>query len=171
MSSGLSADSKTLRREVHMILRQVSYDYERMQYNTVVSGAMKLLNTIEAFKQEGAGHAAVLSEAFGVLLRVLYPACPHLTHVLWEELGYAASFTDILNTPWPQVDEAALVQTEIEMMIQVNGKLRGSITVAKDADKATIEALALANESVQRFVEGAPKKIIIVPGKLVNIVP
>ncbi|MEB0030595.1 leucine--tRNA ligase [Undibacterium sp. RTI2.1] len=171
LSSNLCADSKALRREVHMILRQVSYDYERMQYNTVVSGAMKLLNTIEAFKQEGAGHAAVLSEAFGVLLRVLYPACPHLTHVLWEELGYAASFTDILNTPWPQVDEAALVQTEIEMMIQVNGKLRGSITVAKDADKATIEALALANESVQRFVEGTPKKIIIVPGKLVNIVP
>ena len=171
LSSDLSADSKTLRREVHMILRQVSYDYERMQYNTVVSGAMKLLNTIEAFKQEGAGHAAVLSEAFGVLLRVLYPACPHLTHVLWEELGYATAFTDILNTPWPQVDEAALVQTEIEMMIQVNGKLRGSITVAKDADRATIEALALANESVQRFVEGTPKKIIIVPGKLVNIVP
>ncbi|MFZ6674779.1 leucine--tRNA ligase [Undibacterium sp. Xuan67W] len=166
----LSADSKTLRREVHTILRQVSYDYERMQYNTVVSGTMKLLNTIEAFKLEGAGHAAVLREAFGVLLRALYPACPHLTHVLWEELGYAAAFTDILNTPWPQVDEAALVQTEIEMMIQVNGKLRGSITVAKDADKATIEALAMANENVLRFVEGTPKKIIVVPGKLINIV-
>jgi leucyl-tRNA synthetase len=76
----------------------------------------------------------------------------------------------LLNTPWPQVDEAALVRTEIEMMIQVNGKLRGSITVAKDADKATIEAMALANESAQRFFEGTPKKVIIVPGKLVNIV-
>jgi leucyl-tRNA synthetase len=170
VNGDLSADSKTLRREVHTILRQVSYDYERMQYNTVVSGAMKLLNTLEAFKLEGAGHAAVLREAFGVLLRVLYPACPHLTHVLWEELSYAAAFTDILNTAWPQVDDAALVQTEIEMMIQVNGKLRGSITVAKDADKATIEALALANESAQRFFEGTPKKVIIVPGKLVNIV-
>ncbi len=170
VSGELSADSKTLRREVHTILRQVSYDYERMQYNTVVSGAMKLLNTLEAFKLEGAGHAVALREAFGVLLRVLYPACPHMTHVLWEELGYAAAFTDILNTPWPQVDTAALVQTEIEMMIQVNGKLRGSITVAKDADKATIEALALANESAQRFFEGTPKKVIIVPGKLVNIV-
>ncbi|MCU6434685.1 leucine--tRNA ligase [Undibacterium sp. Jales W-56] len=170
VTADLSADSKTLRREVHTILRQVSYDYERMQYNTVVSGAMKLLNTMEAFQLEGAGHAAVLREAFGVLLRVLYPACPHLTHVLWEELGYAVAFTDLLNTPWPQVDEAALVQTEIEMMIQVNGKLRGSITVAKDADKATIEALALANENVQRFVEGTPKKIIVVPGKLINIV-
>ncbi len=170
VSGELSADSKTLRREVHTILRQVSYDYERMQYNTVVSGAMKLLNTLEAFKLEGAGHAAALREAFGILLRVLYPACPHLTHVLWEELAYATAFTDILNTAWPQVDDAALVQTEIEMMIQVNGKLRGSITVAKDADKATIEALALANESAQRFFEGTPKKVIIVPGKLVNIV-
>jgi leucyl-tRNA synthetase len=170
IASDVSADSKTLRREVHTILRQVSYDYERLQYNTVVSGAMKLLNTIEAFKIEGAGHAAVLREAFGVLLRALYPACPHLTHVLWQELGYANEFTDILNAPWPQVDEAALVQTEIEMMIQVNGKLRGSITVAKDADKASIEALALANENVRRFVEGPPKKIIVVPGKLVNIV-
>jgi leucyl-tRNA synthetase len=170
VNGDLSADNKTLRCEVHTILRQVSYDYERMQYNTVVSGAMKLLNTLEAFKLEGAGHAAVLREAFGVLLRVLYPACPHLTHVLWEELAYAAAYTDLLNTPWPQVDEAALVRTEIEMMIQVNGKLRGSITVAKDADKATIEAMALANESAQRFFEGTPKKVIIVPGKLVNIV-
>jgi leucyl-tRNA synthetase len=170
VTGDLSADNKTLRCEVHTILRQVSYDYERMQYNTVVSGAMKLLNTLEAFKLEGAGHAAVLREAFGVLLRVLYPACPHLTHVLWEELAYAATYTDLLNTPWPQVDEAALVRTEIEMMIQVNGKLRGSITVAKDADKATIEAMALANESAQRFFEGTPKKVIIVPGKLVNIV-
>jgi leucyl-tRNA synthetase len=170
VNGDLSADSKTLRREVHTILRQVSFDYERLQYNTVVSGAMKLLNTIEAFKLEGAGHAAALREAYSVLLRVLYPACPHLTHVLWQELGYVAEFTDLLNAPWPQVDEAALVQTEIELMIQVNGKLRGSITVAKDADKATIEALALANEAVKRFVEGAPKKVIIVPGKLVNIV-
>ena len=170
VNGDLSADSKTLRCEVHTILRQVSYDYERMQYNTVVSGAMKLLNTLEAFKLEGAGHSAVLREAFGVLLRVLYPACPHLTHVLWEDLAYAAAYTDLLNAPWPQVDEAALVRTEVEMMIQVNGKLRGSITVAKDADKATIEALALANESAQRFFEGTPKKVIIVPGKLVNIV-
>ena len=157
-------------RTFYTILRQVSYDYERMQYNTVVSGAMKLLNTLEAFKLEGAGHAAVSREAFGVLLRVLYPACPHLTQVLWEELAYAAAYTDLLKTPWPQVDEAALVRTEVEMMIQVNGKLRCSITVAKDADKASIEALALANESARRFFEGTPKKVIIVPGKLVNIV-
>ncbi|MES2106836.1 MAG: leucine--tRNA ligase [Pseudomonadota bacterium] len=170
MPADLSADAKTLRREVHTVLRQISYDYERMQYNTVVSGAMKLLNTIESFKLEGDGHAAASREAFGILLRSLYPVCPHVSHGLWEELGYAAEFGDLLDAPWPQVDEAALVQTEIEMMIQVNGKLRGSIKVAKDADKASIEAAALANENVQRYVEGTPKKIIVVPGKLVNVV-
>jgi leucyl-tRNA synthetase len=175
---------KAARRDVYLLLKQSTYDYERLQYNTVVSGCMKLLKVIEALpsglydiesrtltqESEIDVHCAVMAEAFGVLLRILYPACPHITHVLWQELGYAAEFTDLLNAPWPQVDEAALVQTEIELMIQVNGKLRGSITVAKDADKATIEALALANEGVKRFVEGAPKKVIIVPGKLVNIV-
>ncbi|WP_394781423.1 leucine--tRNA ligase [Undibacterium sp.] len=170
LPAALSAEGKTLRREVHTVLRQVSYDYERMQYNTVVSGGMKLLNTIESFKLEGEGNAAAAREAFGILLRSLYPVCPHMTHGLWQELGYAAEFGDLLDAAWPQVDEAALVQTEIELMIQVNGKLRGSITVAKDADKASIEAAALANENVQRYVEGTPKKIIVVPGKLVNIV-
>ncbi|GGC82685.1 leucine--tRNA ligase [Undibacterium terreum] len=174
IAAGLSVDAKTLRREVHSVLRQISYDYERMQYNTVVSGAMKLLNTIESFKLEGeantAGNAAVAREAFGILLRALYPVCPHVSHGLWVDLAYEKEFGDLLDAAWPQVDEAALVQTEIELMIQVNGKLRGSITVAKDADKATIEAAALANENVQRYVEGTPKKIIVVPGKLVNIV-
>ncbi|MFZ6872499.1 leucine--tRNA ligase [Undibacterium sp. Di27W] len=161
---------KALRREVHLTLKQIDADYERLQYNTVVSGAMKLLNTIESFKSEAEGSAAALREAFSILLRGLYPVCPHITHVLWQELGLAAELGEIIDAPWPIVDEAALVQDEIELMVQVNGKLRGSIKVAKDADKATIEATALANESVQKFIEGAPKKVIIVPGKLVNIV-
>jgi leucyl-tRNA synthetase len=165
-----AADVKSLRREVHLTLKQIDADYERLQYNTVVSGAMKLLNAIEAFKPEGEGHAAVLRESFGILLRALYPVCPHITHALWVELGLAAEFGEIIDAAWPQVDEAALVQNEIELMIQVNGKLRGSVKVAKDADKASIEAAALAVESVQKFLEGPPKKVIIVPGKLVNIV-
>ena len=86
------------------------------------------------------------------------------------DLGYAAAHGDLLDAPWPSVDTAALEQAEIELMVQVNGKLRGKITVAKDADKATIEAAALADDSVKKFVEGAPKKVIVVPGKLVNIV-
>lgn len=165
-----AADVKTLRREVHLTLKQIDADYERLQYNTVVSGAMKLLNTIESFKSEAAGSAAALREAFSILLRSLYPVCPHITHALWQELGLAAELGEIIDAAWPAVDESALVQDEIELMVQVNGKLRGSIKVAKDADKAVIEATALANESVQKFVEGAPKKVIIVPGKLVNIV-
>ncbi len=165
------AAGKALRREVHTVLRQVSYDYERMQYNTVVSGAMKLLNALEGYKPEAAGGDAALREGFGVLLRVLYPACPHITHVLWEQLGYAAELGDLLDAPWPQVDDTALVQDEIELVLQVNGKLRGAIRVPASADKAAIEAAALASPDVAKFSEGKPaKKIVVVPGRLVNVV-
>ncbi|CAN5616778.1 leucine--tRNA ligase [soil metagenome] len=167
-AEGASASAKALRREVHTVLRQISYDYERMQYNTVVSGAMKLLNALEGFREDAAG---VQREAFGILLRVLYPACPHLTWSLWNELRYAAEAGDLLDTAWPTVDDAALVQDEIELMLQVNGKLRGSLKVAATASKADIEAAALASEEVTRFGEGrAPKKVIVVPGRLVNVV-
>ena len=121
------APRPALRREVHLVLRQVSYDYERMQYNTVVSGAMKMLNALEAFKPDGSdGDAAALCEGASVLLRALYPACPHITWVLWRELGFASAVGDLLDAPWPQVDEAALVQDEIELVLQVNGKTRGA---------------------------------------------
>jgi len=169
----LSADAKALRREVFVILKQISYDYERMQYNTVASGAMKLLNALEAHKGTTPQDLAVLREGYSVLLRGLYPACPHLTHVLWQDLGYAdqAGMGDLLDAPWPTVVEEALVQDEIELMLQVNGKLRGSIKVSPTADKAAIEAAALASEDVAKFSEGkAPKKIIVVPGRLVNVV-
>jgi leucyl-tRNA synthetase len=89
---------------------------------------------------------------------------------VWDALGYAKSMGDLLDAPWPVVDSSALEQSEIELVVQVNGKLRGSITVPKTADKAAIEAAALANEHVQKHLTGAPKKIIVVPGKLVNIV-
>ncbi len=164
----LNAEGKSLRREVHTVLKQISYDYERMQYNTVVSGGMKLLNALEGFK----GHApAAVREGFSILLRALYPACPHVTHALWTQLGFADEHGDLLDAPWPQVVEAALVQDEIELMLQVNGKLRGAIKFPAGADKSVIEALALANEETIRFSEGRPvKKIIIVPGRLVNVV-
>lgn len=167
-TSGDGPEAKALRREVHTVLRQITYDYERMQYNTVVSGAMKLLNALEGFK---VGAPAVIREAFGILLRALYPACPHITWQLWQELGYATVHGDLLDAPWPEVDDAALVQDEIELMLQVNGKLRGAIKVPATADKAAIEATALANPEFVRFAEGkSPKKIIIVPGRLVNVV-
>ena len=170
--AAIGGDAKALRREVHTVLRQISYDYERMQYNTVVSGAMKLLNALEGFKGDGSAAAgAVLREGYSILLRALYPACPHLTAVAWKELGYAAQLGDLLDAPWPQVDEAALVQDEIELMLQVNGKLRGSLTVPASADKAAIEAAALASEGFAKFSEGKPaKKVVVVPGRLVNVV-
>ena len=167
--AALGDDGKALRREVHLVLKQVSYDYERMQYNTVVSGAMKLLNALEGFKAEG--QSAAVREGFSVLLRVIYPACPHIAHALWTELGFAAELGELLDAAWPQVDESALVQDQIELMLQVNGKLRGAIKVAASADKATIEAIALACPDFEKFAEGkAPKKVVIVPGRLVNVV-
>jgi leucyl-tRNA synthetase len=142
-----------------------------MQYNTVVSACMKMLNTLEAAKlDDSAGSDAVLTEGLSIFLRMLNPVAPHITHVLWQELGYAARLGDLLNANWPAVDAGALEQSEIELMIQVNGKLRGSVIVARDADKAGIETAALAHENVRKFLAGPPKKIIIVPGKLINIV-
>jgi leucyl-tRNA synthetase len=161
-----------LRRDVHLTLKQVSFDYERMQYNTVVSGCMKLLNALEAFKPDGSdGDAAVLCEGSSVLLRALYPACPHLTSVLWRELGLARATADLLDAPWPEVDGAALVQDEIELVLQVNGKTRGALRVPASAERTAIEALAAASPETARVTEGRPvKKVIVVPGRLVNVV-
>jgi leucyl-tRNA synthetase len=170
-NGGLPEQHKNLRREIHKILQQADHDFKRIQYNTVVSAAMKMLNTLEGARlDDSALSNAVISEGISIFLRVLYPIAPHITCTLWQELGFAKMHGDLLDAPWPQVDPAALEQAEIELMIQVNGKLRGSIKVAKQADKAVIEAAALANENVQKFIDGAPKKIIVVPGKLVNIV-
>ena len=165
-------DAKALRLEMHSVLKQVDYDYSRMQYNTVVSGAMKMINALESFKggDTAEGQIAMI-EGFGILLRVLYPATPHLTHVLWSELGYANKQGDLLDAAWPQPDPSALVQDELELMLQINGKLRGKVRVPASADKAEIERLALACEDAQKHIEGAtPKKIVVVPGRLVNIV-
>jgi leucyl-tRNA synthetase len=165
-------EAKALRLEMHTVLKQVDYDYQRMQYNTVVSGAMKMINALEDFKaMDCAGAQVALIEGFGILLRCLYPATPHLAHALWSDLGYANQLGDILDTPWPQVDASALVQDEIELVLQVNGKLRGSVTVPSGASKETIEAAALACDAFVIFAAGAPaKKVIVVPGRLVNVV-
>ena len=167
-SISVDGAAKALRFEVHTVLRQVSYDYERMQYNTVVSGAMKLLNALEGFK----GHApGAVREGYGILLRSLYPACPHTTWRLWLDLGYAAEMGDLLDAPWPQLDHAALVQDQVELVLQVNGKRRGVIAVAAGADEKTIAAAALASPDFARFGgSAAPKMVKVVPGRLVNVV-
>ena len=171
-SEGFSHEARHLRREIHSCLKQADYDYSRMQYNTVVSGAMKMINALEDFKAvDTAGGQVALIEGFGILLRVLYPATPHIAHSLWESLGYAGVLGDLLDAAWPQVDANALVQDEIELMLQVNGKLRGSILVPAQADKAEIERIALASEAFAAHSGGAaPKRVIVVPGRLVNVV-
>ncbi|MBG6076668.1 leucine--tRNA ligase [Polaromonas sp. CG_9.11] len=165
-------ETKALRLEVHALLKQVDYDYQRMQYNTVVSGGMKLLNALEDFKGEvSPASVGALREGFGILLRCLYPATPHLAHTLWAELGYAKKDGDLLDAPWPEVDASALQQDEIELVLQINGKLRGSVTVPAGAGKSEIEAAALASDAFVRQAAGAPaRKVIVVPGRLVNIV-
>jgi len=165
-------DAQALRLEIHTVLKQVDYDYQRMQYNTVVSGAMKMINALESFKGTDTPDGQIAAiEGFGILLRCLYPATPHVTHALWSSLGYSQHLGELLDAPWPQVDAAALVQDEIELMLQVNGKLRGSIRVAATADKAEIERLALASDAFLKQAAGAaPKKVVVVPGRLVNVV-
>lgn len=114
---------------------------------------------------------AAVYEGFSILLRCLYPATPHLAHALWQQLGYADAHGDLLDAAWPEVDAGALQKDEIELMLQINGKLRGSVTVSAAADKAAIEAAALASEAFIKQAAGAlPKKVIVVPGRLVNIV-
>ena len=156
------------RREIHLLLKQANYDLGKQQFNTVASATMKMLNALEKAPREGALAAEVIEECFGILLRVLSPLTPHISHALWAELGYG---DDILAAAWPEPLEAALVQDEVELMLQVNGKLRGAVRVAADAPKDVIEAAALANEAAVKFLEGRPaKKVIVVPGRLVNIV-
>ncbi len=165
-------EAKALRLDIHTVLKQVDYDYQRMQYNTVVSGCMKMLNALEDFKaMDSAGAAVALAEGFGILLRCLYPATPHIAHALWSELGYAGTLGDLLDAAWPQLDPAALVQDEIELVLQVNGKLRGAVRVPAGADRASIEAAALASDAFLKAANGAPpKKVVVVPGRLVNVV-
>ena len=163
---------KQLRFEIHALLKQADYDYQRIQYNTVVSACMKMLNAIDDAKLGDCHFArAATAETIGILLRVLYPVVPHITWQLWSELGYAAPYGDLLDAPWPTVDASALITDEVELVLQVNGKLRGSLSVAREATREQIEQIAVAHEAVERNLEGRPpKRVIVVPGKLVNVV-
>ena len=166
------AKTKALRFEVYSLVKQIHHDYDRLQYNTVVSGAMKLLNALDGFESDNSASAsAALREGFGILLRSLYPVCPHIAQELWQELGYTKEHSDLLDAPWPKVDENALKKDEIELMLQVNGKLRGSILVAASATREAIEKIAIDSDAFKNIANGAPpKKLIVVPGRLVNIV-
>jgi leucyl-tRNA synthetase len=160
-----SAPEKDVRFEIHTVLKQASYDLQKHQFNTVASAAMKILNALE---RRPAGRGPTAQEGLSILLRLLSPITPHITHHLWRSLGFGE---DVLLAPWPEPDPAALEQDEIELVVQVNGKLRGSILVPKAADRAAIEKLAMANPKVQKFIAGqAVRKVVVVPGRLVNLV-
>jgi leucyl-tRNA synthetase len=164
----LAADAqlqKTTRFEIHSVLKQANHDMARHQFNTVASAAMKILNALDRMRGV---RDDVTKEGLSILLRLLYPITPHISHQLWRDLGFGA---DILSAAWPEVDDDALAVDEIELVLQVNGKLRGNMRVAKDADRAQIEALAMQNANVQKHVAGQTvKKVVVVPGRLVNVV-
>lgn len=163
----LDSAMEKVRFEIHSALHQANQDYERMQYNTVVSACMKILNALTGVAVNKTSKA-LHYEGVRILLRLLQPITPHITHVLWEQLGEP---TAIFQAHWPEVDEAALVQSTITLAVQVNGKLRANIEVPSEADKEAIQSTALAEPNVDKFVDGqTPKKIIVVPNKLVNIV-
>jgi leucyl-tRNA synthetase len=165
--AALDEAQQLARRDIHATLKKALFDFERQQFNTVVSACMTMVNTLYKLG-ESAGDRAVLHEGIAVVLRLLAPIAPHVCHHLWRELGYG---DDVLAAGWPSADESALKQDSIEYVVQVNGKLRAKIKVAADADKCAVETAANNDENVQRFTEGkAIVKVIVVPNKLVNIV-
>ncbi len=171
---GLSKELKDLRHKLHSTIAKVSDDYgRRQQFNTAIAATMELLNQYDACVKNGDctndQGRAVAQEVLEATVRLLWPIVPHICESLWQTLRGAD--TALWQAAWPQVDKAALVKSEIDIMVQVNGKLRDKITVAADAAKEAIEAAAIATEGAQKFLNGnTPKKIIVVPGRLVNIV-
>ncbi|MDO8955032.1 MAG: leucine--tRNA ligase [Gammaproteobacteria bacterium] len=161
------ADTKALRCELYQILQQADLDMQRQQYNTVVSASMKTMNLF-AKLPESEAKPAFIQEAMSILLRLLHPITPHVTHVLWQELGYGK---DIAHAEWPKVDVTALQKQQSTIIVQINGKLRGKIEVPVGADQKRVEAEMLANEGIQRhLVDQTVRKIIYVQDKLLNIV-
>jgi leucyl-tRNA synthetase len=165
----LNAAQKALRRQIHETIAKVGDDYgRRLSFNTAIASAMELLNAVGKFEDMSDQGRAVRHEAFETLVLVLNPITPHVCHALWQALGHREALIDM---PWPQADAAALVKAEVTLAVQVNGKLRATIEVAVDATRETIERAALGDADVSKFVgDATPKKIVIVPGKIVNIV-
>ncbi len=159
---------KSLRRKLHETLKSITHDFENVSFNTIISSLMELMNEMYKARSEGAVGTPEWDETTDIYLRMLAPVAPHIAEELWQRMGKAYS---IHTQPWPEVDEAAIVVDEIEIGIQVNGKVRDRIVVPADADDETIKAAALASENVQKFLEGvAPRKVIVIKGRLVNIV-
>ncbi len=167
--SNLNDSQKAMRLKLHETIRKVSDDYgRRLTFNTAIAANMELLNSISKFDDDSEQGNAIRQETINNMLLMLSPIIPHICHQLWRDLGHDSI---IIDHAWPEVDETALVQDSIEMVIQVNGKLRGKMQISAEADKDDCEAMALDNDQVKKFIgEQSVRKVIVVPGKLVNIV-
>jgi leucyl-tRNA synthetase len=178
-NSNLNAEQKQLRFKTHSTLEKVTDDYARRQtFNTAIAAVMELVNALHKFQEQNEAAAAgpdmqdlnskIVHEALEIIIQVLAPIVPHFSHVLWLHLGHSEA---VIDSSWPQVDRDALQQDSVQIIVQVNGKLRARIEVARDIDRLSLEQLALTHEHVQKFTgSGSIRKIIVVPGKLVNIV-
>jgi leucyl-tRNA synthetase len=165
----LTAEQKDMRRKTHETIRKISDDIgRRNMFNTAVAASMELLNAVNKFEDESDQGRAVKREALEAVVLMLSPIVPHICHELWRRLGHESA---VIDQSWPAVDDSALQRDLVELVVQVNGKLRGKISVAADADKETIVEQALADPNAQRFIDGGEvRKTIVVPGRLVNIV-
>jgi leucyl-tRNA synthetase len=167
--AALTQEQQTVRRQLHQTLQKVSYDVGvRTIFNTAIAANMELINTLAKFTDDSDNGKALRQEALEAIVLMLSPIAPHICHQLWHDMGHEQA---VVSVRWPQVDDTALVQESLELMIQINGKLRGKIAVSASASTGEIQAIALADEQVKRFIDGQPvKKVIVVPNKLVNIV-
>jgi leucyl-tRNA synthetase len=167
--SALNDAQTAMRRTAHQTLAKVTDDIGRRRtYNTAIAAVMELLNSLGKFPQNSPQDRAVMQEALQISVVSLSPIIPHVTHVLWRELGNSSA---LIDEPWPAVDNEALQSATVEMVVQVNGKLRGRIVVAVDAAEDEVRSAALADANVQKFMgAGAVRKVIVVPGKLINVV-
>lgn len=167
--SDLSESLQALRRQAHQTLAKVSDDIGRRHtFNTAIAAVMELMNSLTKLNDDSEKAHVVMQEALELVVLMLSPITPHICHHLWQTLGHDEA---IVNVSWPTIDETALKQDKIELMVQVNGKLRAKISVAADAEQKDVEALAFADENVQRFTNGKEvRKVILVPGRLLNIV-
>ena len=168
-TTNLNDEQKTVRRAIHLAIKQASVDVgQHHKFNTAIAQVMTLMNVLEKAATETEQDRALLQEGLETVALLLAPITPHICHELWQQLGKSGA---IIDAQWPKVDESALVQDSLTLVVQVNGKLRGQIEVPASASREDIEASARANENVVRFTEGLTiRKVIVVPGKLVNIV-
>ena len=167
--SAMTTEQQDLRRKTHETIRKVSDDYSRrLTFNTAIAAVMELTNSISRFSDTSGQGRAVVREALEATILLLAPVVPHITHCIWQELGHAEP---VITATWPVLDESALIRDSITLVVQVNGKVRARLETSADTDKASLEKLALAQPNVQKFIEGKTvRKVIVVPGKLVNIV-